>query len=157
MTSQKFKFVNMGLVQCISRKDLYGVVEAKQCFYPPPPICSKRLICGQVGFLFLFFLNMPAYPIISKFSFRDVITSLLYSIELAFQYLRGQCYKNEGSGICIRYLPAGCISHFLIKLLRASVLHSEFSFRSSQATFPAHGLTAVSQSIRQPCILHHCL
>ena len=155
MTSQKFKFVNMGLVQCISRKDLYGVVEAKQCFYPPP-ICSKRLICGQVGFLFLFFLNMPAYPIISKFSFCDVITSLLYSIELAFQYLRGQCYKNEGSGICIRYLPAGCISHFLIKLLRASVLHSEFSFRSSQATFPAHGLTTVSQSIRQPCILHHC-
>ena len=138
VTSQKFKFVNMGLVQCISRKDLYGVVEAKQCFYPPP-ICSKRLICGQVGFLFLSFLNMPAYPIISKFSFCDVITSLLYSIEL-----------------CIRYLPAGCISHFLIKLLRASVLHSEFSFRSSQATFPAHGLTTVSQSIRQPCILHHC-
>ena len=122
----------------------------------PPPICSKRLICGQVVFLFLFFLNMPAYPIISKFSFCDVITSLLYSIELAFQYFRGQCYKNEGLGICIRYLPAGCISHFLIKLLCASVLHSEFSFRSSQATLPAHGLTTVSQSIRQPCILHHC-
>ena len=53
VTSQKFKFVNMGLV-CISRKDLYGVVEAKQCF------------CGQVDFFFLFFLDMLAYPIISQ-------------------------------------------------------------------------------------------
>ena len=58
--------------------------------------------------------------------------------------------------ICIRYLPAGCISHFLIKLLLASVLNLEFTFRSSQATFPAHGLTTVSQSTRHPCILHHC-
>ena len=64
VTSQKFKFVNMGLV-CISRKDLYGVVEAKQCLYPPP-ICFKRLICGQVNFFFLFFLDMLAYPIISQ-------------------------------------------------------------------------------------------
>ena len=106
--SQKFKFVNMGLV-CISRKDLYGVVEAKQCLNPPP-IFSKRLICGLVGFSFLFFLDMPAYPIISKLSFCDVITSLLYSIELAFQYLGGMSQKWRFRNLyplstCRLYLP----------------------------------------------------
>ena len=82
----------------------------------------------------------------------------VYLIQLSFQYLvfKENCDKNEGSGIFIRYLPAGCISHFLIKLLLASVLHSEFTFRSSQATFPTHGLTTVSQSTLHPCIVHHC-
>ena len=122
----------------------------------PTTICTTNAYFWPRG-LFRFVLSGNASPSHNFTNLVSVTSSLLFSIQqsLPFNTLE-ECYKNEGSGICIRYLPAGCISHFIIKLLFASVLHLEFTFRSSQATFPAHGLTTVSQSTRHPCILHHC-
>ena len=50
--------------------------------YISPPICTNRLI------FISFFLALPSYPIISKLSFCDVITSLSF-LEL-FHYLEMQ-------------------------------------------------------------------
>ena len=146
---------------CISRKALYTVIEAKPCLYPLPPPPPQQFYSTNAYFrpLGLFFFVLSGNASLS-YNFTNLVfvtSSLLFFIQqrLPFNTLE-ECYKNEGSGICIRYLPAGCISHFVIKLLFASVLNLEFTFRSSQATFPAHGLTTVSQSTRHPCILHHC-
>ena len=67
VTSQKFKFVNMGLV-CISRKDLYGVVEAKTMLLWP-------------GGLFLFVLSGYASLSHNITNLVFVTSSLPFSIQ----------------------------------------------------------------------------
>ena len=57
------------LLVCISRKALYKVIEAKQCLYPLPPppqqqFYSTNAYFRPLGLFFLFYLKMPAYPII---------------------------------------------------------------------------------------------
>ena len=67
MTSQKFKFVNTGLV-CISRKDLYGVVKAKTMLLWP-------------GGLFLFVLSGYASLSHNITNLVFVTSSLPFSIQ----------------------------------------------------------------------------